>query len=223
MEGLLYLLALIIPLMAQIYVSATYKKNSKRNNAFGLTGYDVARKILDKNELNNLYVVETQGTMTDHYDPNRKTIKLSSEVYHGKSIASLAIAAHECGHAIQDKEGYLFLRIRSFIYPIFNLGTKIAYIILIFGFIFESMQMIYAALAIVLLGLIFQLITLPVEINASKRASKEIDENHLGNTEDKNGIKDMLISAALTYVAGVLSSALDLLRLLLILGNNRRD
>ena len=223
MEGLLYLLALIIPLMAQIYVSATYKKNSKRNNAFGLTGYDVARKILDKNELNNLYVVETQGTMTDHYVPNRKTIKLSSEVYHGKSIASLAIAAHECGHAIQDKEGYLFLRIRSFIYPIFNLGTKIAYIILIFGFIFESMQMIYAALAIVLLGLIFQLITLPVEINASKRASKEIDENHLGNTEDKNGIKDMLISAALTYVAGVLSSALDLLRLLLILGNNRRD
>lgn len=223
MEGLLYLLALIIPLMAQIYVSATYKKNSKRDNAFGVTGYDVARKILDKNELNNLYVVETQGTMTDHYDPNRKTIKLSSEVYHGKSIASLAIAAHECGHAIQDKEGYLFLRIRSFIYPIFNLGTKIAYIILIFGFIFESMQMIYAALAIVLLGLIFQLITLPVEINASKRASKEIDENHLGNTEDKNGIKDMLISAALTYVAGVLSSALDLLRLLLILGNNRRD
>ena len=88
MEGLLYLLAFIIPLIAQIYVSATYKKNSKKDNAFGLTGYDVARKILDKNELNNLYVVETKGTMTDHYDPTRKTVKLSTDVYHGKSVAS---------------------------------------------------------------------------------------------------------------------------------------
>ena len=142
MEGLLYLLAFIIPLIAQIYVSATYKKNSKKDNAFGLTGYDVARKILDKNELNDLYVVETKGTMTDHYDPTRKTVKLSTDVYHGKSVASLAIAAHECGHAIQDKEGYLFLRIRSFIYPIVNLGTRLAYIILLLGLILEYMDLI---------------------------------------------------------------------------------
>lgn len=220
---LIIFISILITTLSQIFISLAYSKYKKILNNKDLSGYDVARKILDSNNLDNIMILETRGNLTDHYDPQRKVIKLSTDIYHGSSIAGAAVAAHECGHAIQDKEGYLFLRIRSFIYPIFNLGTKIAYIILIFGFIFESMQMIYAALAIVLLGLIFQLITLPVEINASKRASKEIDENHLGNTEDKNGIKDMLISAALTYVAGVLSSALDLLRLLLILGNNRRD
>ncbi len=222
MEGLLYLLALIIPLIAQIYVSATYKKNSKKDNAFELTGYDVARKILDKNELNNLYVVETKGTMTDHYDPTRKTVKLSTDVYHGKSVASLAIAAHECGHAIQDKEGYLFLRIRSLIYPIVNLGTRLAYIILLLGLILEYMDLIMVGIVLVGLGLVFQIITLPVEINASKRAAKEIDQANLGNKKDQAGVKEMLTSAALTYLAGVLSSALDVLRLLLIF-TDRRD
>lgn len=221
MESLLYLLALIIPLIAQIYVSVTYKKNSKKDNAFELTGYDVARKILDKNELNNLYVVETKGTMTDHYDPTRKTVKLSTDVYHGKSVASLAIAAHECGHAIQDKEGYLFLRIRSFIYPIVNLGTRLAYIILLLGLILEYMDLIMVGIVLVGLGLIFQIITLPVEINASKRAAKEIDQANLGNKKDQAGVKEMLTSAALTYLAGVLSSALDVLRLLLIFADRR--
>jgi len=221
-EGLLYLLAFIIPLIAQIYVSATYKKNSKKDNAFGLTGYDVARKILDKNELNDLYVVETKGTMTDHYDPTRKTVKLSTDVYHGKSVASLAIAAHECGHAIQDKEGYLFLRIRSFIYPIVNLGTRLAYIILLLGLILEYMDLIMVGIVLVGLGLVFQIITLPVEINASKRAAKEIDQANLGNKKDQAGVKEMLTSAALTYLAGVLSSALYVLRLLLIF-TDRRD
>ena len=222
MEGLLYLLAFIIPLIAQIYVSATYKKNSKKDNAFGLTGYDGARKILDKNELNDLYVVETKGTMTDHYDPTRKTVKLSTDVYHGKSVASLAIAAHECGHAIQDKEGYLFLRIRSFIYPIVNLGTRLAYIILLLGLILEYMDLIMVGIVLVGLGLVFQIITLPVEINASKRAAKEIDQANLGNKKDQAGVKEMLTSAALTYLAGVLSSALYVLRLLLIF-TDRRD
>ena len=215
MEGLLYLLAFIIPLIAQIYVSATYKKNSKKDNAFGLTGYDVARKILDKNELNDLYVVETKGTMTDHYDPTRKTVKLSTDVYHGKSVASLAIAAHECGHAIQDKEGYLFLRIRSFIYPIVNLGTRLAYIILLLGLILEYMDLIMVGIVLVGLGLVFQII-------ASKRAAKEIDQANLGNKKDQAGVKEMLTSAALTYLAGVLSSALYVLRLLLIF-TDRRD
>ena len=222
MDMLLYLLAFIIPLIAQIYVSSTYSKYKKKDNAFGLTGYDVAKKILDKNGLGNLYVVETKGTMTDHYDPTRKTVKLSSEVYHGKSIASLAIAAHECGHAIQDKEGYFFLKLRSFIYPVVSLGTKLAYIILILGLILEYMDLILVGILLVGLGLVFQVITLPVEINASKRAAKEIDAANLGNRADQSGVKEMLTSAALTYVAGVLSSALDMLRLLLIF-TDRRD
>ena len=160
--------------------------------------------------------------MTDHYDPTRKTVKLSTDVYHGKSVASLAIAAHECGHAIQDKEGYLFLRIRSFIYPIVNLGTRLAYIILLLGLILEYMDLIMVGIVLVGLGLVFQIITLPVEINASKRAAKEIDQANLGNKKDQAGVKEMLTSAALTYLAGVLSSALYVLRLLLIF-TDRRD
>ena len=137
-------------------------------------------------------------------------------------LSYLAIAAHECGHAIQDKEGYLFLRIRSFIYPIVNLGTRLAYIILLLGLILEYMDLIMVGIVLVGLGLVFQIITLPVEINASKRAAKEIDQANLGNKKDQAGVKEMLTSAALTYLAGVLSSALYVLRLLLIF-TDRRD
>jgi len=216
----LYLLALIIPLIAQIYVSSRYKKYSNLDNEKGLSGYEVARKILDKNGLKNLYIVETKGTMTDHYDPKRKTVRLSSEVYHGTTIASVAIAAHECGHAIQDKEGYLFMKIRSFIFPIVNLGTRFAYIVLFIGLLANMMDLIWLGIMLVGLGLLFQIVTLPVEFNASKRALGEI-KNIIDKVE-YDGTKNMLNAAAMTYVAGVLSSALEILRLILIF-NNRRD
>jgi len=216
----LYLLALIIPLIAQIYVSSNYKKYSNLNNSKKISGFEIARKILDKNGLEKIYIVETKGTMTDHYDPRRKTVRLSSEVYHGTSVASIAIAAHECGHAIQDKEEYLFMKFRSFIFPIVNLGTRFAYIVLFIGLIANIMDLIWLGILLVGLGLLFQLVTLPVEFNASKRALKEI-EIVLAN-EDYNGTKSMLTAAAMTYVAGVLSSALEILRLILIF-NNRRD
>jgi len=216
----LYLLALIIPLIAQIYVSSNYKKYSNLNNSKKISGFEIARKILDKNGLEKIYIVETKGTMTDHYDPRRKTVRLSSEVYHGTSVASIAIAAHECGHAIQDKEEYLFMKFRSFIFPIVNLGTRFAYIVLFIGLIANIMDLIWLGILLVGLGLLFQLVTLPVEFNASKRALKEI-EIVLDN-EDYNGTKSMLTAAAMTYVAGVLSSALEILRLILIF-NNRRD
>ena len=128
---LLYLIAILIPLMAQIYVSTSYSKFRVVKNGKGLTGLDTAKKILEANGLGDLYVVETKGKMTDHYDPTRKTVRLSTEVFHGDSVASLAIAAHECGHAIQDKDGYFFMRLRSFIYPVFNLGTTFAYVLII--------------------------------------------------------------------------------------------
>lgn len=216
----LYLLALIIPLIAQIYVSSRYKKYSNLENGKGLSGFEVARKILDKNGLNDLYIVETKGTMTDHYDPKRKTVRLSSEVYHGTTVASIAIAAHECGHAIQDKEGYLFMKIRSFIFPIVSLGTRFAYIVLFIGLLANMMDLIWLGIMLVGLGLLFQLVTLPVEFNASKRALGEIE--NIIDKEEYNGTKNMLNAAAMTYVAGVLSSALEILRLILIF-NNRRD
>lgn len=217
----LYFLALIIPLIAQIMVSSKYKKYSNIDNDKRISGFEVARKILDMNGLNDLYIVETKGTMSDHYDPKRKTIRLSSEVFHGTSIASVAIASHECGHAIQHKEGYLPMRIRSFIFPIVNLGTKFAYFVLMIGLIANMLNFIWAGIMLVGLGLVFQLVTLPVEFDASKRALKELEDNTLIHASDMTGAKSMLSAAAMTYVAGVLSSALEILRLILIFTNDR--
>ncbi len=219
---LLYFLAIIIPIAAQIYVSYTYNRFKKVRNDFGLTGFDVAKKILEVNGLEKLYVVETQGKLTDHYDSSRKTIRLSSEVYHEESIAALAIAAHECGHALQDKEGYFFLRLRAMIYPVVSIGTKFAYVLLIIGFLFELMNMIIVAIALYGLGLVFQLITLPVEFDASKRALNMLRSLHICNQVGDDGTGKMLRAAAFTYVAGVLSSALEIIRLIAIF-NRERD
>lgn len=217
----LYFLALIIPMIAQIYVTSNYNKYKRINNDKKMTGFDIARMILDKNGLNNMYVIETKGNLTDHYDPKRKTIKLSSDVFHGSSIASMAVAAHEVGHALQDKEGYFFMKVRSFIFPIVNLGTKFAYVVLIIGLIANMMNLIWTGILLVGLGLLFQLVTLPVEFDASKRALKELENNIVVPSADIKGTKSMLTAAAMTYVAGVLSSALEMLRLILIFTNDR--
>lgn len=215
----IYLLMLLIPLLAQIYVKYTYNKYKKCSNNDKITGYEVARKILDDNGLKEIYIVETKGIMTDHYDTKRKIIRLSTEVYNGDTIASMAIAAHECGHAIQDKENYIFLKIRSLIYPIVNLGTSLSYYIIFIGIILETMNLVSLGIFLVSLGLLFQLVTLPTEINASKRAKQNLDQ--LSLNEDAQGVKTMLTSAALTYVAGVLASALEVLRLLMIFDDKR--
>lgn len=212
----LYFLALIIPMLAQIFVSSNYNKYKRINNGKKMTGFDVARMILDKNGLNDLYVVETKGNLTDHYDPKRKTVKLSSEIFHGESIAAMAVAAHEVGHALQDKEGYFFMKVRSFIYPVVNFGTKFAYIVLLIGLISNMLNIIWAGILLVGLGLVFQLVTLPVEFDASRRALKELEINVVIDSNDISGTKSMLNAAAMTYVAGVLSSALEILRLILI-------
>lgn len=221
MELILFILIIILPLIADIFVRVNYSINLKKENSKGISGAEVARKILDKNGLSNIYVVATNGYLTDHYDPKRKVIRLSKDVYEGSSVSSMAIAAHECGHAIQDKEGYLFLRLRSLIFPIVNIATSISYYIILIGFIFEMLDLVYIGIGLTSLGLLFQIITLPVEFNASKRAGKEIDVMHLANSEEKSGIKKVLVSAALTYVAGVLTSALQILRLLLIANSDR--
>lgn len=221
MELTLFILIIILPLIADIFVKINYSINLKNENSKGISGAEVARKILDKNGLSNIYVVATNGYLTDHYDPKRKVIRLSKDVYEGSSVSSMAIAAHECGHAIQDKEGYLFLKLRSLIFPIVNIATSISYYIILIGFIFEILDLVYIGIGLTSLGLLFQIITLPVEFNASKRAGKEIDAMHLANSEEKSGIKKVLVSAALTYVAGVLTSALQILRLLLIANSDR--
>ena len=221
MELILFILIIILPLIADIFFKINYSINLKKENSKGLSGAEVARKILDKNGLSNIYVVATNGYLTDHYDPKRKVIRLSKEVYEGSSVSSMAIAAHECGHAIQDKEGYLFLRLRSLIFPVVNIATSISYYIILIGFIFEMLDLVYIGIGLTTLGLLFQIITLPVEFNASKRAEKELGTMNLADNEEKSGVKKVLVSAALTYVAGVLTSALQILRLILIASSDR--
>lgn len=221
MEIVLILLILFIPMVAQIYVSSSFNKYLKIKNKKGLTGQEVARKILDKHGLENVYVVETGGTLSDHYDPQRKVVRLSHEVYEGTAISSLAVAAHECGHAIQDKEGYAYMRFRSFIYPPVKIATSVSYWIILIGFILEMTDLLYLGIAFTIFGLIFQIVTLPVEFNASARAKQEILDLKLADEEEASGVKAVLTSAALTYVAGVLASALQVLRLIMI-ANDRK-
>lgn len=218
----LILLALLITIISQIIVTSSYNKYKKKLNSNDLTGFDTARKILDKNGLNDIMILETRGNLTDHYDPKRRVIKLSTDIYHGSSIASIAVAAHECGHAIQDKVGYTPMKIRSNIVPIVNLCTKIGYFAIIIGTIF-SYTLIKVGIILLLSILAFQLITLPVEFNASKRALEELKKQKLTTNEEEKNTKKMLSSAAFTYVAALLSTMLQILRYFLIFAGRRDD
>ena len=220
MDLILAIIVILIPLIAQIGVSSNYQKYKRVKNTKELTGYDVARKILDENGLGDIYIVETRGELTDHYDPTKKVVRLSSDIYHGKTIAAMSVAAHECGHAIQDKDSYTFMRIRSAIFPIVNVATSISYWIILLGFLFELLDLIYIGIALTCLGLLFQIVTLPVEFDASKRAGVFLKEYNLATEDESKGVKKMLGAAAMTYVAGVLASALQILRLILLARNN---
>lgn len=219
---ILIICILIIPLIAQILISSRYKKYSEIENTENLSGFETARKILDANGLGDMDIVAVPGNLTDHYDPQRKVVRLSQSNFDNNSIAAMAVAAHECGHAIQDKEGYLMMKIRSAIVPVVKLGTTLSYIIIVIGCLFELLNLVYIGIALTALGLLFQLITLPVEFDASSRALKQINVLGLSSTNDTDGVKKVLSAAAMTYVAGVLASLLQIIRLILIF-TNRRD
>lgn len=220
MNIILVLLIIGLPLLAQIFIKISYENNSRIKNSKELTGYDVARKILDKNGLNDLLIVETSGYLTDHYDPNRKVIKLSRNIYGNDTISSMAVAAHEVGHAMQDKEGYFFLRLRSFIFPIVSFISRMSWLVILIGFFFEIVNAIYLGIIVVSASVIFELVTLPVEIDASKKAIKELNSLNLITSEEEDKVKNVLTAAALTYVAGTLAEILQLIRLIGILKDN---
>lgn len=214
----------VITLGAQVSVNSNYSKYKRVNNNRGISGKDAARKILDDNGLNNIDIVETRGNLTDHYDPSRKIIRLSTDIYNGTSIASVAVAAHECGHAIQDKEGYKPLKIRSSIVPVVNLCNRLGYFVIFLGLILGYFNLAIFGLILMSAILIFQLVTLPVEFNASNRAKKQIDKLNIIEKEEQNGVSNMLTAAAMTYVASVINTILQLLRMLLIiLDRDRRE
>jgi len=215
------LIGLVIVLLAQFNINKNYKKYKKIDLNQNITGQEVARKILDANGLNDIYVVSVQGDLSDHYDPSRKVVRLSTDIFNGETIAAASVAAHECGHAIQDKEGYFFMRLRSSLVPFVNLVSYLGYFGLFISMIAGITGYLKISILILFATILFQLVTLPVEFDASKRAKKELEKLGLVDSSELDGCDKMLFSAALTYVASLLSTLLQLLRLLLILG--RRD
>lgn len=210
------IVTVLITLIAQAFVSSSYSKYKKVKNKKGVTGAEVAREILAKNGLENIYVVEVAGNLTDHYDPSRKTVRLSKDIYNGTSVAAIAVASHECGHSIQDKENYTFLKIRAALVPLVNFSSVAGYIAILIGILFSSLQLFWIGILLEAVILVFQLVTLPVEFNASNRALKKIEEYDLVDLEELTGAKKMLRAAAFTYVASAATALLQILRLILI-------
>lgn len=192
----------------------TYHETMRIRNEKMLSGQEVARKILDANGLEDIYVVQVSGELTDHYDPSRNVIRLSNHVFQDDSIASLAVAAHECGHAIQRKEGYLFYRLRSALVPVVNLVSYFGYFVIIISAFAGITAYLLLGMIMLLATLIFQLVTLPVEIDASKRGMEEIEKLNLAKQEEMTNVSNMLKAAAMTYVASLASTILNLLRLI---------
>ncbi len=212
------IITLVITLGAQAYINSSYQNTKKMKNKKNVTGQEVARAILDQNHLENVKVEEVRGILSDHYDPSKKVIRLSSEVYHSPSIASSSVAAHECGHAIQDKKDYVFLRFRNAIIPIVNFASIAGYFAIVIGIFASSFGMIWFGIAMEVIILAFQLITLPVEFNASNRALQQLEELHLLERDELESSKQMLTAAAMTYVASVATAILQILRLILLFG-----
>lgn len=216
MEIILFILGMIVVVYAQIHIMKTYHETMRIRNEQMLSGQEVARKILDANGLEDIYVVQVSGELTDHYDPGRNVIRLSNHIFQDDSIASLAVAAHECGHAIQRKEGYLFYRLRSALVPVVNLVSYLGYFVIIISAFAGITAYLLLGMVMLLATLIFQLVTLPVEIDASKRGMKEIEKLNLAKKEEMPNIMNMLKAAAMTYVASLASTILNLLRLIFI-------
>ncbi|RDI43008.1 zinc metallopeptidase [Falsibacillus pallidus] len=225
MGGILiyFLLIALVPLWAQMRVKSAYQKYSKVASSNGYSGAEVARRILDQNGLFHVKVLETRGMLSDHYNPMSKTVHLSSNNYHGHSIAGAAIAAHEVGHAIQDKENYSFLKIRHAIVPVANIGSNFAWILLLIGIFTQLSGMFLLGIILMSAGVIFQLVTLPVEFNASSRAMDQVVSLGLIRNNEERQAKKVLNAAALTYVAAAAVAIIELLRLILIYTGMQRN
>jgi Predicted Zn-dependent protease len=212
--------AMLIAAWAQFKVSSTFNKYSKYGNRNGYTGSQVARLLLDSNGLYDVPVEVVPGRLTDHYDPSKRVMRLSQEVYYGNSVASIGVAAHETGHAIQHKERYVPLVVRNSIVPAVNFGSNASWILFLLGMVFGLKQLIGIGILLFTVVVAFQVITLPVEFNASNRALKVLEYKGILYKDELKGAKSVLSAAAMTYVAAALTSISELIRLILI---SRRD
>lgn len=220
---IMVLIGMVLCLAASARVNSTMRKYGKIKNLSGLTGAEAARRILSYEGLTNVQVECLNQNDGDHYDPRTNTVRLSYENYNSASVTSVGVAAHECGHAIQHAEGYTPLTVRAALVPVVNIGSKLGVPLIILGVILSWNQtLITIGIWAFALTVLFQLVTLPVEFNASRRALAKVDEYGLLTTEEHTGCKKVLSAAAMTYVAAAAASALQLLRLVLLYGGNRR-
>ncbi|AIM15427.1 Zn-dependent protease [Bacillus sp. X1(2014)] len=213
---LYFAIIVLIPLWAQFRVKNTYAKYSRVPSSTYRTGAEVAREILNANGLYHVNVEQGHGYLSDHYDPRSKTVRLSPENYHGHSIAAAAVAAHEVGHAIQDAEGYAFLRFRHALVPVANFGSNVSWILIMIGIFAQLSGMLLLGIIFMAAAVLFQLITLPVEFNASNRAMNQVVSLGLVANKEEGEARKVLNAAALTYVAAAAVAVLELLRLVLI-------
>lgn len=220
---ILVIIGAIISLIASMNVNNTYKKFSRVGNSQGLTAEQAAQSILQSAGIYDVRIERIRGNLTDHYSPNEKVLRLSDSVYGSTSVAAIGVAAHECGHAIQHQVGYTPLKLRSASVPIANIGSKLSWPLIIIGLILGSTGLAEVGIVMFIFVVLFQLITLPVEFNASHRALEVLENRNMLYANELDGARKVLTAAALTYVAALFSSILQLLRLvLLVQGNNRR-
>ncbi len=221
-----YVIFVIPPMLLAIWasfnVNSTFKKYSKVTNRYGLTGAEAARKILDKNGLYNVRVERVAGNLTDHFDPKSNVIRLSESVHDSNSVAAVGVAAHEAGHAVQYAEDYTPMKIRGSLVGVANIGSSAGIYLAIFGIILTMPLLSYIGIGLFCAVVAFQLVTLPVEFNASSRALVALEQGYLSEEEMK-GTRKVLRAAALTYVAALLSAIGNLLRLIMLVNGRNRD
>ncbi len=218
----LLIVAFIFSMWAQIKVNSTFTKYSKVSSRRGITGADAARMILDRNGLSNVKIERVSGNLSDHYDPRTNVVRLSDSVYGSDSVAAIGVAAHECGHAVQHATGYGPIKLRMAIIPATQIGSTLSLPLLLLGLFLGMTGLAYIGVAFFALSTFFQLVTLPVEFNASSRALETIEGYGTLDDDELKGAKKVLSAAAMTYVAALAVSLLNLLRLLSIVNSRRR-
>lgn len=220
---ILVIIGAVLSMAASAKVNSTFNKYSKVRSMTGMTGEDAAKRLLNSQGIYDVTVRPVKGQLTDHYDPRTKTVNLSESVFHSTSVAAIGVAAHECGHAMQDNVGYVPLKLRGAIVPVANIGSQAAFPLIIIGVLIGGMgsPLVNIGLILFSLAVIFQLITLPVELNASRRAIMLLDQVGILGGQEVNQTRRVLGAAALTYVAALAASVLQLLRLVILFGGRR--
>jgi len=220
---ILVLIGAVLSLIASAKVNSTFNKYSRVRSMSGMTGAEAAQRILNQNGIYDVAVEHVRGNLTDHYDPKNKILRLSDATYSSNSVAAIGVAAHECGHALQHNDEYLPLKIRSAIVPAANIGSRLGIPIILLGVILGSNYfLIELGIWVFSLAVLFQIVTLPVEFNASSRAMAMMERYGILSGDELRSTRKVLSAAAMTYVAAAASSILQLLRLVLLFGGNRR-